>query len=418
LIFLALTFAVATMDRQILAILQDTVKHELHLSDGQLGLLTGFSFALFYSAFGIPVGMLADRWPRRIVLAISMIVWSVMTALASVAPSFTYLLLTRIGVGIGEAGVTPASALIIAERYSRRHRAGAMSFFYVGPPLGMLLGFFLGSRLAHTVGWRMTFLLAGLPAIFLAVLLLLLIREPTRSIHSEPILLKEGLRNVAGYKTLRRLAVAAGLSTIVAIAPMSWGASYLIRLHGMSVIDVGTSLGLAFGIGGVIGNFGTGLLVDRLTVRDVRWYVWLPAVTTIINGLFIWAALMASSGTTAVLCLLLPCALGTAFNGVVVSVVNMIAPPRFRGAATALYVLSCNLVGNGIGAWLIGIASDMFAPTEGAASIKYALLSLVPCTAVLAAMQYVLASRTLRNDLLRSADDPFAGTSTSAPSYS
>jgi predicted MFS family arabinose efflux permease len=274
-----------------------------------------------------------------------------------------------------------------------------MSFFFTGQSLGLLLGFFLGSRLEQAVGWRMSFFFAGLPGIVLAIFLLLRVREPARSISSEPIGLRAGLRCLAGYKTLRRLAVAVVLGTLTASALMSWGASYLIRLHGMSVADVGTALGLAYGIGGAIGVFAIGLLADRLVVRDLRWYLWLPAIVTAIIVPLVCAALTASSGTTATLFLLFPCAFGSTFTGVVYSVLNMIAPAQFRATTTALFVIIMSIFGTGLGTWLIGIASDLLAPMSETASIKYALLAIVPGAAILAAIQYVRAAQTLRADL-------------------
>jgi predicted MFS family arabinose efflux permease len=399
-IVLMLTYAVATMDRQILAILQEPIKRDLQLSDGQLGLLTGFSFVVFYSLFGMVFGMLVDRFSRRLLIAISMISWSAMTALTGAAQSFAFILAARIGVAIGEAGVVPASASIISGRYAAEHRAGAMSFLFVAVPLGMLAGFYLGGRLEHAVGWRMTFMLAGIPGGILAVGVQLFVREPARTVVSNPIRLGEGLRLLARSRTLRGLALAAPLSGLVSVAMNTWGASYLIRSHGMSVADVGTVLGLAFGVGGAVGSFGTGLLADRLATRDLRWYLWLLTLISAIMAPLIVASLTASNSATAVFFLILPCAFGVAFSGLVVSVLNVISPPQFRGTATALSILIGN-IGTGVGAWLIGATSDLLAPTFGTASIKYALLIIVPAVAILAAIQYARAARSLPEELSR-----------------
>jgi predicted MFS family arabinose efflux permease len=398
LIVLMLTYAVATMDRQILAILQEPIKRELHLSDGALGLLTGFSFVLFYSLFGLLVGRLADRFSRRLVIVLSLIAWSVMTALTGVVQSFLYLLLTRAGVAIGEAGVVPASASIISARYRSGRRAGAMSFLFVAVPLGMLLGFFLGGRLEHAVGWRMTFVLAGVPGVILAIALLLFVREPARSVGNAPIQFGEGLRVLARSNTLRGLAIAAPLSGLIAVAMNTWGASYLIRSHGMSIANVGEVLGLAFGVGGAVGSFGTGLLADRLAIKEVRWYLWMLVLINVAIAPLIGASLMVESGTTAVIFLVLPCAFSGAFSGLVVSVLNVISPAQFRGTATALAILIGN-IGTGVGAWLIGALSDLLAPRFGSASVKYALLIIVPAAAILAAIQYARAARTLPEEL-------------------
>jgi predicted MFS family arabinose efflux permease len=403
LLTLTVVYAVAFIDRQVLAILQESIKRDLHLSDGQLGLLTGFSFALFYALCGVPIGRLADRRNRRDLIAAAMVIWSGITALVSQAQTFTYLLLARIGVGIGEAGVAPASCSMIADLYPPRHRAAAMCIFTAGAQVGMLFGFLLGGWLDSTVGWRMTFVLVGLPGLVVALVLKVCVREPVRAAPIMPSTsLRSGVRHILAVRTVRRLAPAAALSTLVAYAPMSWAAPYLIRVHHIPVYEVGVWLALGIGGGGIVGNLFSGIVVDRLAARDPRWYFWYPALVTAVIAPFLWGAFTAHDGVTARLFFLVPFVFGSVYAGVGLSLLNLIVPSQFRAMASALYLALTNIVGIGLGTWLIGIVSDLYAARYGAASIQHALLATVPGTAVITSLIYVWAARSLIADLPRS----------------
>jgi len=400
LLVLTLSYAVAFVDRQILAILQESIKRDLGLSDSQLGLLTGFSFAMFYAVLGVPLGRLADRWNRRNLISISMIVWSAMTALSGYAQNFTLLLVARMGVGIGEAGVSPSSCSIISNSYAPQHRAAALTFYTTGAQMGMLVGFLLGGWLSATVGWRMAFVVVGSPGIAVALLIRLFLKEPVRVIvERRPTPFWEGYRALASSRTLRLLVPAVVLSTLVAYATMSWAAPFLMRVHKATSMEAGFWLALGVGAGGIFGSFGSGMLVDRLAIRDRRWYVWLPALVTAAIVPFIWGALMAPHLLTACLLFLFPFALGSMYAGIGLSVVHQISPPQFRATATALFFLLTNIFGIGIGTWLIGIASDILLPRYGIISLRYALLGIVPAAALMATLFYLLAARTLRDDL-------------------
>jgi predicted MFS family arabinose efflux permease len=401
LIILTAVYSLAFIDRQVLSILQESIKHELGLSDSQLGLLTGFSFALFYSLLGIPLGRLADRWNRRDLVAISIVVWSGFTALTGYASSFTFLLLTRIVVAIGEAGSYPASVSIITAAYPPTRRAAAMTFYTTGTQIGILIGFMIGGWLDAALGWRWAFVIVGAPGVVVGLLFRLVVREPVRAtVHGARTPFLEGFRNLAASKTLRLLTPAVGLSSLVAYSSMTWAAPFLMRVHGFTAQRAGVWLALGIGVGGTFGAIGSGFLVDRLALRDRRWFLWLPAILTALIVPFQCGALMAHDGTTACLLYLFPFAFSTVYAGIAISVITQIAPSQFRATATALYLMICNIFGIGLGSWIIGITSDLFAPRFGNLSLQVALLSIVPAAAALAVLLYVLAARTLRQDLL------------------
>ena len=175
------------IDRQLLVILQESIKAEMGLSDTQLGLLSGFSFAIFYVSFGIPLAKLADTWIRRDVIAISLTIWSSMTAVSGFAQNFIHLLLARIGVAIGEAGGSPPAHAMVSDIFNQEQRATALAIYSTGINIGILFGFLLGGWINEFYGWRTAFLVVGLPGIALAIFLKLAVAEPDRGMAEEKI---------------------------------------------------------------------------------------------------------------------------------------------------------------------------------------------------------------------------------------
>ncbi len=173
------------IDRQILVILQESIKQEMGLSDGQLGLLSGFTFAIFYVTLGLPIARIADRGVRRNVIAWSVGFWSLMTALAGLVRSFPQLVAVRIGVGIGEAGGCPPAHALISDNFPPRQRGRALSIYSLGVYLGVLFGFVAGGWLNQFFGWRTAFMVVGLPGLLVALLVRFTIREPRRG-QSDP----------------------------------------------------------------------------------------------------------------------------------------------------------------------------------------------------------------------------------------
>ena len=260
---LTLGYVFNFVDRQVMTILLEPIKAEFDASDAQMGLLSGLAFALFYATLGIPVARLADRWSRRNVLAISMATWSVVTALCSTASSFVHLALLRIGVGIGEAGGSPPSQSLITDYFPPERRAFAQGVFAIAPNIGILVGLFGGALIAEALGWRAVFLVFGLPGVALSVLLYLTLKEPLRP---PPDPLDRSLWSAMGdiVKLPGFVWIAAG----VGFAGMSgyglgvWSPSFLVRVHGMTLVDAGLWLGL---IGVFFGGLGTVISVLTMT---------------------------------------------------------------------------------------------------------------------------------------------------------
>ena len=268
LLMLTLVYAFNFIDRQILVILQEPIKMEMGLSDAQLGLLSGFTFAVIYVTAGIPIAYWADRGNRRNIVALSLTVWSSMTAISGFVQNYAQLLLARLGVGLGEAGGSPPSHSIISDYYPPEQRATALSFYSTGIYAGILLGFAFGGIIADSFGWRMAFLVVGLPGVLLAVVLRLTVKEPQRGRYDgNAISHKPGLKETLHILRMRPsfwyLSLGCALSAYVTYGNGNFFPSYLIRSHGMSLSQVGLVLALLSGITGAIGTFLGGYIADR-----------------------------------------------------------------------------------------------------------------------------------------------------------
>ena len=287
LVMLTLVYTFNFIDRQILVILQEPIKAELSLSDAQLGLLTGFSFAVVYVCAGIPIAYLADRSNRRNIVAVSLAVWSSMTALSGMVSSYSQLVLARLGVGIGEAGGSPPAHSMLSDYFPPEQRGTALSFYSTGIYIGILLGFAGGGWVAESFGWRQAFFVIGMPGVVFAVLLAALVREPRRGRWEGGFIAPKASFSDTFSLLKERpafwwIAFGCAFKSFVSYGNGNFFPSFLIRNHGMTIGDVGLYLGLISGLAGALGTFMGGFLGDRLGIVDKRWYVWVPLWGTLI----------------------------------------------------------------------------------------------------------------------------------------
>lgn len=410
LVLLTVVFSFNFIDRQLLAILQEPIKAELGLSDSQLGLLTGFAFAVFYVTAGIPIARWADHSNRRNIVVLSLLIWSSMTALSGIVQNYAQLLLARIGVGVGEAGGSPPSHSIISDIFPPRSRAGAFGFYSAGVNIGVLFGFLLGGWLNEFFGWRMAFLVVGAPGILLAILLRLTLAEPIRGladqrlVSDEPIPFKRVLVLLWNRLSFRHLAFAAALNAFVSYSTSNWTASFIIRSHGMSTGELGTWLALIMGFCGAVGVFGGGLIADRLSMRDQRWYVWLPVVAGLIALPFTVAVYLAPGPYLALGFAIIPAVMSNVYLGNALATTHAMVGLRMRAMSSAILFFILNIIGMGAGPWTVGMFSDLLAPTLGVESLRYAMLYVLPPISLWSICHFYLAGRTLREDLAAAPD--------------
>ena len=280
------------MDRSsVLAVSLQSIKAEFGASDTQLGLLTGIAFAVFFSTMGIPIAAWADRSSRRNVLAVSIAVWSGMTALCGMALNFGMLFATRVGTAIGEAGGTPPSHSLISDYFPKTERGRAFAIFALGVPFGTALGSFVAGQAVQAYGWRTTFVLVGLPGLLVSALVALTIKEPPRGLSDHGGALRqagsvpglfEAMTVLWRRPSFRHLCLASALHAVVWYASSAFNAAFLIRSHQMTAATAANWLTLFAAVGG-LGTLAGGYLADRLSVRtnDKRWYLWVPGIATL-----------------------------------------------------------------------------------------------------------------------------------------
>lgn len=410
-------YIVNFVDRTILSILLEPIKLELTLTDTQLGFLGGLAFAVFYTFLGIPIAMLADRKSRVKILAVAMVVWSLMTALCGRATDFLSLLLARIGVGAGEAGASPPSHSLISDYFPVEARATALSIYALGIPIGGMIGNFIGGWGAEAIGWRYTFYLVGLPGVLVALVIWFTLREPPRGMSdgividnskpagktADPGPAAPGASEVIALlwskRSFRHLSFAAALHAFVSYGAGTWNAPFFIRIHEMPITEVGSWLALVSGIG-AIGTFMGGYLGDKLADRtgEKRWYFWVPGIATFVMVPFQLIAYM-NGGIEAVLAsLMFVTILGNMYLGPSFAMTQALVSLRMRAVASAILLFILNIIGMGLGPYLVGVASDYLAPTFGQESIRYALCLAVMAN-VWAAGHYFIGARHMRKDL-------------------
>jgi len=406
---LFVAYVVNFIDRSVLNILLEPIKREFSPSDTALGFLSGVAFAIFYATLGIPIARWADRGVRRDIIALALFVWSGMTALCGLACTFGQLVLARIGVGIGEAGCSPPAHSVISDYYPPERRGTAFAIYALGIPIGTAFGFFAGGWMAETLGWRAAFLFVGLPGIALALLVRLTLREPPRG-HSEargdagpapePMLVIRAMWRIASF---RHLAAAAALHAFVGYGVAAWNAAFLIRTHGMSVGAVGTWIaGIAI-VGGGLGTFLGGYLADRLTPRDARFSLWVPGASTLLAVPFAVSFYLLPDVRVALAIAGIPVFFGAMYLGPTFAITQALAPLRMRAVASAFLLFLINLIGMGLGPQVVGIASDLLAPSLARNSLRGALVMTVAFN-FWSGLHYFLGARTLVDDLAGAED--------------
>ncbi len=395
------------IDRQILAILAQSIKADLGLTDTQLGLLSGLAFGIFYATLGIPIARLADKHNRVNIIAICLTIWSAMTAVSGLAQNFWHLLIARIGVGIGEAGGSPPSHSLLADYFPAKERASALGIYAIGVPVGILFGNLLGGWINEFFGWRNAFLVVGIPGILLAILLKMTVREPprghsestARSVEQVPFI--DVLKTMWGFKSFRQLSLGAATQAFVGYGAIAWMPAFLIRTHDMSSGQVGTALGLIIGIAGGVGAFLGGVLADRYGSKDIRWHMWIPAIgflvavpTSIamfsINTLWLILALY-----------IIPAFAVNLYSGPTFGMTQSLAPLAMRASASALLLFIINIIGLVFGPTTVGLLSDMFQSSLAMPDTESLRWALILCSLVylISFYNYIQAAKHLKKDL-------------------
>lgn len=402
LFLLTATYFFSYMDRQILAILLEDIKADLLLTDTQLGLLSGFAFAIFYATLGIPVAALADRMNRVNIISIALALWSGMTAACGLANNFIQLLAARIGVGIGEAGSSPPSHSIIADLYPAEKRALALSIYSLGVTLGAAAGQIFGGNLTYFFDWRTAFIAIGLPGVALAIIVKVFATEPMR--RAEPGAVEsdetpsvwEGFRTIFANRAAVWLVAGVTLTSMIGYALTGWTPAYLIRSFGLNTLQVGNIVAPLLAIAGVASGLGSGWLANRLSERyGMQTQPLMVAALKTIALPFLILFYVVESAWLAVGIYFIAVLFQSCYLGPTFAMIQTLAPLKMRAVWAAVTLLIINLIGLGIGPTMVGVLSDIFAESYGEQSLRQALLVIASFTPV-AIFCYWRASVALR----------------------
>jgi MFS family permease len=385
------------LDRQILGILAGKVIADLHLTDTQFGLLSGPPFAIFYSLLGIPFAFLADRTSRSRIIAAAVALWSMFTGLCGIATSFWQLFVFRMGVGVGEAGGVAPSYALIADYFPRERRARALAIFSLGVPIGLALGTLIGAYIAAAISWRAAFYAMGVAGVILAPILLCFVRDPVRAPETAAAPIGAVFPMLARMPLFWLLAFAASCSSLSGYGLAVWIPTVLERSFGMGLIARGQFVASLVFIGGCTGVFAGGWLADRLGARDRGWYAKLPAIAWLITAPTFAAGLLAPNLPLAWVLLLIPNALNILWLGPVITAVQHLVPQRMRATASACFLLINNLIGLGVGPYLIGSLSDALKHSYGSDALRYAAVAVTAFYVLAAFLMFLCVSRLRSN---------------------
>ena len=391
---LLIVYILNFLDRQIVTILAEEISRELKLSDTQIGLMTGLAFAVFYTFLGIPIARYADR-PRSNRVALitwSLGLWSVMTAACGFAQNFVQLLLARIGVGVGEAGCTPAAHSIITGAVAPEKRSSAIAFYGLGIPIGGLLGMVVGGVLNDTLGWRNAFLAAAVPGLLFALILPFLLKDPARdnatkaSLAASPPLEQpfwQALGEIASSRSFVFVLLGASFTAFLSYGKGVWVVILFQRDFGLSATETGLSLGIVAGLAGVLGTWGGGYLADRFGARDRRHLLTAPAIGMAVAAPILFAAYFVDDWRLALVLLVVPTVFNSFYYGPSYALAQQLVKTEQRALATSLVVFGQNLIGLGLGPLFFGMLSDAFKPMAGVESVRWVLygaawLGLIP----------------------------------------
>ena len=397
---LLLVYTFNFLDRQLLSILAVPVKAELGLSDGQLGALGGVAFALLYSTLAVPLAMIADRTSRTWVITISLAIWSGFTVLCGTAGNFVQMFLFRLGVGVGEAGGVAPSYAVIADYFPSGERARALAIYSLGIPLGSAAGVMLGGYIAAMIEWRTAFIAVGVAGVIIAPMFRLLVREPAAdggAACGAKLRMTDAFRILARKRSFWLLSFGASASSMMGYGIAFWIPSLMQRSFDLDLVATSQFYGAILLLGGVAGVVGGGWLGDRLGGRDRAAYAMLPAIAFVIAVPLFAGGLLASTVTAAFLFFLVPQALAYVWLGPVLSSVQHLVPAAMRATASASFLLINNLIGLGLGSFVLGALSDLMTARFGGEALRYAMLAALPLY-LLAALLMALAARPLRQD--------------------
>lgn len=420
--FLMLLYTSSFIDRQILALLVKPIRSDFHIDDFQYGLLTGLAFVGTYSIAGLPIGVIVDRWSRKGVILIGVTAWSLLTAACGLTNSFGSLFLTRIGVGIGEATLSPASYSLISDIFPKDKLGRALSLYGLGIPIGSGLALIIGGQVVSAIEaigsidipligitrpWQTVFLSIGLPGLLLTVLTIFIVVEPKRHISKNAADNKPTIGEALVYfgthiRAYAGLFMGMGLIAMFGYGCNAWYPAFLERVYGFTVGQASMFLGISTLIFGIGGGLFAGWLSDRLLARGRRDAHYLVSIGYCLA--FAVTGAIGSSAKSEWICLPLvsvSLAFSNTIIGIVAAALQILTPPRMRGLISSLFLAVAAFVGFAFGPSAIGfITSHIFKDDN---MVGYSLAIVAAIFPTLGAVAFWLGRKPLLENAIPAA---------------
>lgn len=399
------------IDRMIIGLLVEPMKADLNISDTQISLLQGMAFAVFYTVAGIPIGRLIDRSSRVHMVSLGVCVWSLMTMVCGVSSHYWQLFLARIGVGVGEAFLSPAAYSIISDSFPPKRLGIAMGVYVLGSSVGAGLAFIVGAAVISLIAntgevvipglgemraWQAAFLYVGAPGLLISVLFLF-IPEPIRRISQGSTGEASTVREVwefakANMRTLTGICLGVGFVNLAVFAAVSWLPVLYIRSHGLEIGQAGYLAGAALIVGGLIGMLGGGWISDRMggTPRERLWVCGVASLVGIVSGIMFP---LAGDPVTASLLFVVFFSSCCAPSAGSVSALQQIVPNEMRATLSAVYLFFVSIIGMTLGPTATALIGDIFFPQ--ADGIRYAVAIVTSVSFIVAAVLFFVASTAL-----------------------
>jgi MFS family permease len=420
LIVLMVLLAFNYVDRLALGLVLQDIKVDFHVSDTQLGFLSGMAFALFYSVMGIPIARWADRGNRVMIISVTATLWSAMVALCGLTSNFMQLLLARIGVAVGEAGCMPPANSLIPDYFTRAERPRAVGIYQLGTGLSNVVGYFLAGWLNEVYGWRVMFVVLGIPGLALAALAWFTLREPrlgkptinargrlaatngvvpeTASLSLTQSSLKEVCVNLWANVTFRHVLFCFSVISFFGYGIAQWLPAFFIRSFGLKTGELGTWFAVIYGLAGMVGMYLGGAWASRRAPNNERLQLKVLAFVVSCFGIISACAYLSPSPYLAFGLLGMGYVAFAMAYGPLFASVQTLVPEHMRSTSIALIYFFANLIGLGLGPWAAGALSDALRPLVGEESLRYALLALCPGY-LWAGWHLFRASQTITRDL-------------------
>ena len=405
---LCFVYVLNFLDRQLLSILAKPIQDELGVTDGQLGLIGGLYFAMFYCVLAIPVGWLADRTNRVKVLSLACGLWSLATVACGMSSTYPQLVLARMTVGVGEAGGVPPSYAIISDYFPSGTRGTALGLYNLGPPIGAAMGVAFGASVAAAYSWRLAFVWVGVVGLVTAAVVWAFVREPRKGgLDAAPVRgaatpvdepapgFRETCKAFFANPVLRGMSLACGATQFITYGVLNFTVLLLMREKGMTLEEVAVWYALLVGVGVAGGMILSGRLIDRLAKRSRTAYAYIPAAGLALAVPLFAAFVWADSWQLALVFLFLPTGLNYFYLSPAVTLVQEEVRPDQRVLSGALLLLVMNLIGLGLGPTYLGAASDFFMATHPENSLQMAFYTLIPFYALAIGM-FLMLARTIR----------------------